>query len=947
MSAYEIYEKLLSEQKRTSCKVSKATGIATSTLTKSKQGEYIPKRDKLQKIADYLGVRLEFLTGKSPYRTNEDFINSFKTVTSRNIIQTRIFVLCRYISSARLWKTGKNTDMGETQSTYEKEHSLLVRRLAPGGMLLLKRDSRFPLEAPGEIALFGSGARHTVFGGSGSGEVNARRCISIEEGLKEAGFTVTTDGWLQAYDEVRERAIKDFRRKIIREALAAGQNPVVYGMGAVMPEPEYDIPLTGPGMSGKCDTALYVLARISGEGSDRRDIPGDFRLTGTEMRDIRKLNRLYPKFMLVLNTGGPVDLSEVTDVKNIFLLSQPGAQAGEIFSDLLLGKAYPSGKLTASWCAAKDLSGPGTFGDPDDTYYREGIYVGYRYFDTAGVRPLFPFGFGLGWTDFETEVEDVWLSETAELSGGKDRKALQNVSVRVRVRNTGAFPGREVVQAYLSFPQGQLDQPFQVLAAFAKTGELAPGEEQELTLTAAPALLASFDKRRLAYVLERGRYILRIGTDSRNTQQAAALNLQETVIVRKTAVKTGEPGFSDWHPVQKETAGTWETGHRAPRFRELTLNPEELVFPAETEESKEDPRTQKQLKELDDADLARLNMGRFDDKGGILSVIGNASRKVAGAAGETADFLESQGVPGLVMADGPAGLRLSRDWYRDRRGAARAVSDGLPESATWLLPGVLRRILKRLTGGKAPEGAEIRHQYCTPIPAGTCVAQSFDIKLSETLGRMVAEEMKRFGVDLWLAPALNIQRSVFCGRNYEYFSEDPLLSGRMAAALVRGVQQGGGCGAVIKHFTANNQETGRYTANSHVSERGLREIYLRSFAVCIRESHPAALMTSYNLVNGVHTSENRELLEGILRGEFGFNGVVMTDWLVPGMKRRGAKYPVPDPARVAASGNDLYMPGSAGDYKRLLRGLSRGSVSRGELERNAARVLKMVRRLKD
>lgn len=840
-------------------------------------------------------------------------------------------------------KTDKYTDMNDTRTNYEEKHSALVRRLAPGGTLLLKRDGGFPLEAPGQIALFGSGARHTVYGGTGSGEVNSRRRISAEEGLKEAGFQVTTDGWLRAYDAVRAQKEKKFRRKIIREALAAGQIPTVYGMGAVMPEPEYNIPLTGPGADGKCDTAVYVLARVSGEGSDRRALPGDVLLTRTEVRDIRALNRLYPKFILVLNVGGMVDLSDVKDVKNILLLSQPGAQAGRILADLLLGKSYPSGKLTATWCQTVDLPALGTFGDPDDTYYREGIYVGYRYFDTMDVHPLFPFGFGLGWTDFEV------MPEAVELTGGGHEDPLQRVRARVRVRNTGSFSGREVVQAYLSFPEDRLDQPFQVLAAFAKTDELAPSGEQEVELTFALSRLASFDEKQSAYILEKGRYVLRIGTDSRRTVQAAALILPETVIVRKVTAQTGDPGFKDFRSERRLRVQDAVKEQKAACFRELAPNPHALALPviAEDKPDSTDAQIDACVQRLSDTQLAHLNMGRFSEKGGLLSVIGTASRKVAGAAGETTDLFDNINLPGLVMADGPAGLRLAMDWYRDADGTARAVSDVLPDSATWLLPGFLQKILRRLTAGKMPRNVTIRHQYCTALPIGTAIAQSFDTGLAQQLGEMTADEMRRFGVNLWLAPALNIQRSVLCGRNYEYFSEDPLLSGEIAAALVRGVSEAGGGGAVIKHFAANNQETGRFTSNSHVSARALREIYLRSFEICLGQSHPAAVMTSYNLINGMHTSQSQVLLEEILRGEFGFDGAVMTDWIVSGMKRRGAKYPAPDPAKVAAAGNDLFMPGSSGDFRKLLKGLAQGEVSREALRRNAARVLKLMRCMRE
>ena len=245
---------------------------------------------------------------------------------------------------------------------------------------------------------------------------------------------------------------------------------------------------------------------------------------------------------------------------------------------------------------------------------------------------------------------------------------------------------------------------------------------------------------------------------------------------------------------------------------------------------------------------------------------------------------------------------------------------------------------KKVTG-------EVFEQNCTAIPIGTAIAQSWNLDFAEMCGDIVGDEMERFGVHLWLAPALNIHRDIRCGRNYEYFSEDPLISGRFAAAITRGVQKHPGCGTTVKHFAANNQETNRYTNNSQVSERAMREIYLRGFEIAVRESQPHALMTSYNLLNGVHTCERRDLIEDVLRAEFGYQGIVMTDWIIGAMYGRRNKYPAPDAAKTAAAGNDLTMPGGKGDLKAMLQGLKDGSVSRRQLEINAARIIRMAKKL--
>ena len=243
-------------------------------------------------------------------------------------------------------------------------------------------------------------------------------------------------------------------------------------------------------------------------------------------------------------------------------------------------------------------------------------------------------------------------------------------------------------------------------------------------------------------------------------------------------------------------------------------------------------------------------------------------------------------------------------------------------------------------------GMVVKEQYATALPIGTAIAQSFNTDYAKMCGDIVGDEMERFGIHLWLAPALNIQRSILCGRNFEYYSEDPFVSGVMAAAITDGVQEHPGCGTVIKHFAANNQETNRYNNNSMVSERALREIYLRGFEICLSHAKPCAVMTSYNLLNGTHTSERRDLIEDVLRSEFGFDGVVMTDWITGGrMLYDSVQYPMPDAGRVAKAGGDLFMPGSKADYKRCLSMVRSGHLGRKQLEINATRIRRMARKL--
>ena len=798
---------------------------------------------------------------------------------------------------------------------YERQHLEQLRALAPECTLFLKRSGKLPLPGPCEIALYGSGARHTVKGGTGSGEVNSRSFLNIEESLSRAGFQILTKDWLDRYDAVRKDAYAAFLKKIRSDARKHRTSPLIEGMGAVMPEPEYEIPL-----EQRCNTAVYVLSRISGEGSDRKVVPGDVLLSESEKRDILALQELYPVFLLVLNVGGPVDLSPVVqDVDDILLLSQLGVQTGAILSDILLGEAYPSGKLTTSWVRGGDFCPQAEFGEKEETHYKEGIYVGYRYYDAAHVKPLFPFGFGLGYTDFRLEPGAVTL-------------AGEQVTVSAQVRNTGAFSGKEVVQLYLSSPWGALDQPAQALAAYGKTRELAPGESCRMELRFKMSDLASFDEARSAYVLEKGDYVLRCGNSSRKSKPMALLRLTHEVVTLQARDLLGKPDFSDWKPEGPEPV---------PEGLPVYVLDAESI-PTKTLSDTRTPRPDPMVQALTDEELVFLNIGGFKLKD-RSSVVGDSGFAIPGTAGETTSQLKAKGFPAIIMADGPAGVRLARDYYEDKKGAHSLSSAMLPTMID-LLPAPVRSSMRRQK--KLPKGAVVKHRYATAIPIGTAIAQSFSLSLAESCGDIVGDEMERFGIHLWLAPALNIHRSILCGRNFEYFSEDPLVSGLTAAAITRGVQKHPGRGGTIKHFAANNQETNRYNNNSNVSQRALREIYLKGFGLCVRESQPCAVMTSYNLINGVHTSESRELTEDILRGEFGFQGIVMTDWVVGGsLMYNSRRYPMPNAGKVALAGGDLFMPGSKADYDRCMAMVRSGELPRYQLELNATRVLRMARRL--
>ena len=800
---------------------------------------------------------------------------------------------------------------------YEKNHLELLRTHLAECTVLLKSNGDFPLTEPGKIAAYGCGVRKTVKGGTGSGEVNSRYFVNVEQGLKDAGFTITTENWLDGYDQVYNEARKQFYVRLKAEAKEKKTIAIMYAMGKVMPEPDYELPLDGEG-----DVAIYVLSRTSGEGNDREPVAGDVKLSPTEKRDILALNAKYSKFMLVINAGGAVDLSEIGEVKNILVLSQLGVETGAALADILLGKQNPSGKLATTWSAWEDYYPMPDFGDHNDTRYKEGIYVGYRYFDAVGKKALYPFGYGLSYTTFA-------ISNTAATVDG------DKITVTADVTNTGNLPGKEVVQVYVSAPEGKLDKPYQDLAGFAKTAELAPGASETVTVTFDVKDLASYDEETASYILECGNYVIRVGNSSVDTQIVAMAVLGQTVTTKQVRNACGKPDFSDWKP-EKEIPTVVDS-----TVPVLVLDP--AAFVTAVVDFHPVYGIDPAMEELTDEQLAYANVGAFS---GSMSIVGSAGIHVAGAAGETTSKVP--GLPVMILADGPAGLRLSQKFYRDEKGAHTIGVGGLPESISEFVPAPLQWVMKLLGGkSKTPENAVTEYQYCTAIPIGTALAQSWNLDFARTCGDIVGDEMERFGVHLWLAPAMNIHRSILCGRNFEYFSEDPIISGKMAAALTLGVQTHPGCGTTIKHYAANNQEYNRYGNNSQVSERAMREIYLKGYGICVKESQPKAVMTSYNLLNGKHTAERRDLCEDILRCEFGFKGIIMTDWVVGNgvMNSKLDIHPAVKPQLVAAAGGDLFMPGCKADHKNIMKGLADGSLTRQQLLINATRVYHMSKEL--
>lgn len=836
-------------------------------------------------------------------------------------------------------------------SEREKRNEERAKAAAVQCAVLLENDGTLPFEKPCKVALYGNGARATVRGGTGSGEVNARRTVTVEEGLKAAGFTISTDGWLDRYDEVRRKAKEEYSALLARLEEETKIPATIHSFSHAFQEPPVPEVLKEDVAGSETDTAVYVLSRDSGEGRDRFCEEGDYLLSSTEKGALRTLAANYAHVVVILNVGGIIDIKairEIEGISSILLMGQLGNLGGEALSDVLLGKETPSGKLTDTWAKNyQDYPSSKNFshnnGNVDDEYYTEGIYVGYRYFDTFDVEPEYCFGFGRSYTSFSTETVSV------NVEGG-------NVSVEVKVENTGmTYSGREVVQVYVSAPEGAMPKPYQELVGFAKTRKLLPKEAETLKITFPVSSLASYDEKRAAWVLEKGDYILRVGTSSRNTGEEAILRLSEEIITEQLKNQLA-PEEEIGELVPESIGISYEGEISAERI--FVISPSDISVkkveyskihnePYQTEAKEkitlqdvlEKRHTVEELAaQLTPEELTFLCVGRIckDERG--QSIIGAASSLVPGAAGETTDELqESRGIPPVVFADGPAGLRLEPHFIADENGKYLGG---------W---GSMTSMLK-----ERPKDRKVTdyYQYCTAIPIATSLAQSWDMDLIEDVGKLVGEEMQEFGITLWLAPGMNIHRNPLCGRNFEYYSEDPLLSGRCAAADTRGVQSYSGAGTTIKHFAANNQEDNRMFANAHVSERALREIYLKGFEIAVKESQPLSIMSSYNLINGTHAANARELLTVIAREEWGFEGLIMTDWLTTSSMGeifgKGKKYSRSSAAVCIQAGNDLIMPGSDEDISGILDSYygrdeaSAGIVTLRSLQECAVRVLETV-----
>ena len=777
--------------------------------------------------------------------------------------------------------------------TGSKEHIALSRMAAGEGMVLLKNEKNtLPIRRGTKVALFGKGTVDYVKGGGGSGDVTVEYIRNLYEGMK----IKEDEGKVEVFDKLAKYYEKD-----IQKQYADGAVP---GMTV---EPELPDELLNEARE-YTDTAVITICRFSGEGWDRKCEAaqdgyvldgeekrnselsakifenGDFCLTNAENAMVEKVKKAFPHVIVVMNVGGIVDTKwfrDCDEIQSVLMAWQGGMEGGLATADILCGDVNPSGKLSDTY--AKDLEDyPSTANFHESAFYvdyTEDIYVGYRYFETipgAAERVNYPFGFGLSYTDFD------W-----KMTGASEENGV--ITVLTEVTNTGKTAGKEVIQLYYGAPQGKLGKPAKVLGAFKKTSLLQPGERQILTLKLPVDQMASYDDLgkvcRSAYVLEAGEYAIYIGT---NVRDAAKIDF--TYVVKEDTVTEQLSRKAAPYHLQKRMLadGSYEELPQREYVEEEGLPRQDkyaIGLPCP------DTRGQKGIDFLDSkgvhfSDVAdgKMTLDEFmdiltlDDCINLLGGQPNTGCANTFGMGNLPEY----GVPNVMTADGPAGLRI--------------LSKCGVNTTAW--------------------------------PCATLLASTWDEELVEKVGKAGAEEVKENNISIWLTPACNIHRSPLCGRNFEYYSEDPYLAGKTGAAMVRGIQSQH-IGASVKHFAANNKETNRKDSDSRVSERALREIYLKQFEIIVKEAHPYTIMSSYNLLNGIHASENKELLTGILRDEWEFDGVVTTDWWTFGEHYRETK-----------AGNDIKM--AAGYPERIKEAYEKGFITEAEIRLSARRILNMI-----
>ncbi len=752
----------------------------------------------------------------------------------------------------------------------------LLRSAAAEGAVLLE-NRVLPLAQNTRISVFGRIQRDYFYTGYGSGgDVNFPYSVSLLEGLRRCEYLTVNETLAQVYESW------------------CAANPPDHGLWGMWPRFHPEMPVTDALVTAareQSDQAVIVLGRSSGEDRESLLEPGSFYLTEEETSLLQAVTAQFPHAILLLNIGAVMDLSFLDDYSfgAVLILWQGGMESGNAAADLLCGKVSPSGSLPDTIANRyEDYPSSRHFGQKDRNEYWEDIYVGYRYFETfAPEKVRYPFGFGLSYTTFSLCAQQI-----------------QPLTFSVTVTNTGNASGKQTVMLFAEKPQGPLGNPARELVAFGKTRLLAPGESQELTLTATRYQLSSYDAagltgHRSCYVLLSGSYRFCIGSNVRDARFCG-----EYAVSRDTLLKQCSEACAPASPfpyLSRQDGGpvTLQAPARTTGLKKRILSslPKSLPLIGDQGYTLRDVREGR----IDlDTFTAQLELDELEAISRGAYIMGHplGARGNAGIFGGVTESLRKKGIAPVTTTDGPSGIRL--------------------------------------------------YDSCSLLPIGTLLACTFDTDFIQQIYAMVGKEMKDRGSDVLLAPGMNLHRNPLCGRNFEYFSEDPYLTGRMAAAVVKGVQSQG-VAACPKHFACNNQETNRTKTDSVLTERALRELYLKGFEICIKLAKPKTLMTSYNKINGVWGHYHYDLVQTILRGEWGFQGLVLTDWWM--------QYaPSPEFPRLTGnayrvrSGVDVLMPGSRNfaDKRRkpdgtLLKSFGMaGGITLGELQETAKHVLRFV-----
>ena len=751
-------------------------------------------------------------------------------------------------------------------------------KMVSEGIVMLKNENNaLPLDTDKEVAVFGRIQFHYYKSGTGSGGmVNVTKVVNILDGLIDNGV------------KVNEKLLDTYRKW-------DKENPFDLGEGwGGEPWSQKEMPLD-EGLvketAKSCETAIVIIGRTAGEEQDNRLEAGSYLLSDDEIAMLTVVRENFKKVVLLLNVGNIIDMTDINRIAPdaVLYVWQGGMTGGKGTADVLTGKVSPSGKLPDTIAyKASDYPSDANFGREENRdIYAEDIYVGYRYFETfAKEKVLYPFGFGLSYTGFEIKTEKAEITEGA-------------VKLSVSVKNIGSYKGKEVIEVYCEAPQGRLGKAARVLCGFEKTRELVPQEEQVVEIAVDIAKLASYDDsgvtgNKSCYVLEAGEYKFYVGSDVRSAEYACSFEQGEDLVTeRLTQSLAPVESFERIKPVCE--GGAFSIGREAvpvsevdESARRLEKLPKEIAYTGDKGIKLWDVKNGKNtmdgfIAQLSDYDLSCIIRG--EGMGSPRVTAGTAS-----AFGGVSENLNGFGIPAGCCSDGPSGMRLD-------------------------------------CGTKA-----------FSLPNGTMIASSFNKELTSELFTFMGLEMAANKVDCLLGPGMNIHRHPLNGRNFEYFSEDPFLTGKMAAAELKGMA-GAGVTGTIKHFCANNRETNRHFIDSVVSERALREIYLKGFEIAVKEGGASSVMTTYGRVNGLWTAGNFDLNTVILREEWGFKGFTMTDWWA-NINVRGKEPDKTDFAAMARAQNDVYMvcPDGEKNDDNTLAALENGGIERCELQRNAANI---------